>query len=124
MGGAILIVCFVIGIIFAILYRYIDYDALGGISCVAFMIGILFLVAIPFSIIQSKVNVERAIVFQETIDNSRKQEGALDVFERKDLIDKIMLHNNRITSWRVTGEKWWMNKWFYHPKTKEVPYIK
>jgi len=124
MGGAILIVCFVIGIIFAILYRYIDYDALGVISCVALMIGILFLVAIPFSIIQSKVNVERAIVFQETIDNSRKQEGALDVFERKDLIDKIMLHNNRITSWRVTGEKWWMNKWFYHPKTKEVPYIK
>lgn len=126
MSGLFLIIFAVLTVIFFIALFIDDYNEVGwGMAFVA--CGIIFLgyvAAIPISRIDSKKNVEYAKVFQETLDHNRANEQDMSVFERATIIEEINSCNSIITSWKVKGQKWYNNKWYYHPDTQTAKYIK
>lgn len=122
MAGLFLIIFLIIAIFFVILlYHDYDYDIGGIIFIIVFL---CFLIAIPISRLDSKANANYVEVLQETIDYNRDRDEDLSVFERTNLIKEINEYNTKINQWKVKGEKWYQNKWYLHPSTQNVKYIK
>ena len=69
-------------------------------------------------------NVEYVRVFQETLDANREYEQDLNVLERTSIIEEINTCNGVIANWKTKADKWYNNKWYYHPSTKEAKYLK
>ncbi len=127
MTGAFLVGFFILSVLFFIVsLRVRDYNKdEWRIPCVISLIaGSIFLVIIPISRIDSKQNVQYLKVFQETLDYNRLSNQELSVFERTAIIEKINSCNSTINAWNVKGQKWYNNKWYYHPDTKGVDFIK
>ena len=115
--AALALIFFIIGII--------DDNEGCGITSIGFLaITLCFLVAIPISRIDSKTNAKYAKVFQETLNANRENAQDMSVFERATIIQEINSCNSNINRWRVKGQKWYNNKWYYHPDTQKVEYIK
>lgn len=122
MTGLFLLIFLIIAIFFVILlYHDYDYDIGGIIFIIVFL---CFLIAIPISRLDSKANANYVEVLQETIDYNRDRDEDLSVFERTNLIKEINEYNTKINQWKVKGEKWYQNKWYLHPSTQNVKYIK
>lgn len=126
MTGAILIGFLILALIFIIASFMSEYNEedLGAIAAITFIIFALFLVAIPISRIDSKTNAEYAKVFQQTLDENRGNTQEMSVFERATIIEEINSCNSKINKWRVKGQKWYNNKWYYHPDTQKAEFIK
>lgn len=126
MNGLILIGFFVLFVLFLVLSFINEYhdDLWGMLSFVCLFLGLLWLIAIPISRIDSRTNAEYVKVLQETIDKNRENQKEFDVLERTSIIEKINEYNKTITTWKVKGQKWYNNKWYYDPITQEAEYIK
>jgi len=126
MSGALLVGFFILGIIFLIISRIDSYndEEWRTAALVSFVIGVIFILAIPASRIDSKQNVEYAKVFQETLDYNRANQDEFNVFERTAIIDEVNNCNSHINKWRVKGQKWYYNKWYLHPDTQTAEFIK
>lgn len=126
MTGAVLIGFFILAIIFFVISFIDDYNEEGwrATAVISGIIGLLFLIAIPFSRIDSKQNVEYAKIFQQTLDYNRTNTQDLNVFERTAIIEEVNACNAKINKWRVKGNKWYYNKWYYHEDTQKVELIK
>lgn len=126
MTGAFLIGFLVLGIIFFVLSVVTeDYDDGWRISStISSILFLLWLIAIPISRVDSQTKAEYIKGLQETIDHNRQNEQDLNVLERTAIIEEINQCNMKITIWRIKGEKWYNNKWYYHASTKTVEFIK
>ena len=126
MTGAFLIGFLVLGIIFLIVAIVTDdySDGWRISSTISFILFLLWLIAIPVSRMHSKANAEYIKGLQVTIDYNRQNDQNLNVLERTAIIEEINSCNMKITTWRVTGKKWYNNKWYYHPSTQSVEFIK
>ena len=80
--------------------------------------------ALPISRIHSKVNVEYIKQLQITIEHNREVNNDLSVLERIEIINEINESNWVISKWKMTGQKWYNNKWYFHPSTQTAEYIK
>jgi hypothetical protein len=81
-------------------------------------------VAIPISRITTKTKVEYFKQLQITIDHNREVNNDLSVLERIEIINEINESNWVISKWKMTGQKWYNNKWYFHPSTQTAEYIK
>lgn len=126
MSGLFLVVFFGAAIIFLIVAFFDSYNQAEWIvsSIISACLGLLFLIAIPISRIDSKTNVEYCKILQETINVNRQSHQDLNALERTKIIEEINKCNEIITTWKVKGQKWYNNKWYYHPSTQQVQYIK
>jgi len=126
MTGAFLIGFLIWGLVFFVIMFIDDYndDFWRVLSIICFIIASLMIIAIPISHIDSKSNAAYADVFQETLDHNRKNPELLNVFERTAIMEEISSCNSKINMWKVKGEKWYNNKWYYHPNTQNVEFIK
>jgi hypothetical protein len=126
MSGLFLFFWLVLAVITFIMMRVDDYseDVWGVVSVICFILFLSWLVAIPISRIDSKQNVEYVKVFQETLDYNRANVEELNVFERATIIEEINECNAKINKWRVKGQKWYYNKWYYHPDTQKAEFVK
>jgi predicted PurR-regulated permease PerM len=126
MAGAFLVGFFILFVLFFIISRIDKYNESewGVAVIISLILGIGFLIAIPISRIDSKQNVQYMKIFQETLDYNRSSEKELSVFERATIIEEINKHNSMINAWNVKGQKWYNNKWYYHPDTKDVKFVK
>lgn len=131
MTGAILIGFFILAVILLVISFMVDsYDEDGWrVSAVlSFIIGLILLIAIPINRLQTKTNAEYAKIFQETLDYNRSldtvNEQQFNVFERTAIIEEINSCNSHINTWRIKGQKWYNNKWYYHPDTQKAEPIK
>jgi hypothetical protein len=126
MAGAFLIGFIILGIIFFVTKIIDDYndDFWNALSVACFIIAALMIMGIPMSHIDSKSDAAYAKVFQETLDYNRGNAEDLSVFERAAIMEEISTCNSKINVWKVKGEKWYHNKWYYHPDTQEVEFIK
>lgn len=130
MTGLFLIIFAVLTLIFFILFL-IDFkrngyntEGLGITTVILFLITVGYLSAIPISRIDSKANIEYAKIFQETLDHNREIDGEFNVLERTNAFEEINVCNSVIKNWKVKGQKWYNNKWYYHPDTQKAEYIK
>ncbi|HOG38238.1 MAG TPA: hypothetical protein PLD95_02085 [bacterium] len=80
--------------------------------------------AIPISRITTKTKVEYFKQLQITIDHNREVNNDLSVLERIEIINEINESNWVISKWKMTGQKWYNNKWYFHPSTQTAEYIK
>jgi len=126
MAGLFLISFFVLGILFLFLSFLDDYndEIWGTASRISFIIGIIFLIAIPICRIDSKVEIEYFKSVQITLDANRKNPQDLNVFERTSVLEEINTCNKKITGWHVKGTKWYNNKWYLDPTTQDAILIK
>lgn len=125
MTGAFLWGFFIFGIIFLLIAIIDDcfeefWGVLGGICLV---LAVLLVTAIPISRIDSKQNATYAKVFQETLDYNRANVKDLNL-ESATILKDINECNEFISKWKVKGENWYNNKWYYHPDTQDVEFIK
>ncbi len=120
----LLIVLLLIGsIIFYILDKDNDYYS-DIVILFSGIILFLFIITIPISRLDSKTNVNEYIALQETLDYNRTQRSEFTSIERHPLMEHVVLSNKNIASWKTKGDKWYQNKWYYHPSTKIIEYIK
>lgn len=126
MSGAFLVGFFILAVILFIISFFSEYDedAWRTASVVCVILGIIWLIAVPISRMDSKTNAEYAKVLQETINSNRENQQDLNVLERATIIDQINECNMTITTWKTKGQKWYNNKWYYHPETQKVEFIK
>jgi predicted secreted protein len=126
MSGLFLIVFFVLFVVCIILSHIDNFNDDGWRigSFVALFFALIWLMAIPISRIDSRTNAEYAKVLQETINQNRKNIEQLNVLERTSIIEEINSCNKTITTWKVKGQKWYNNKWYYDPITQKAEYIK
>jgi len=126
MTGATLIGFFILAIIFFVIMKIDDYheEGWGAAAVVSFIVGVILLIAIPVSRIDSKTNAEYAKIFQETLDYNRANQQEFNVFERTAIIEEVNSCNSHINKWRVKGQKWYNNKWYYHEDTQKAELIK
>lgn len=124
MTGLFLLIFLIATILSALLYIYDEYSDWNIGVIVFFIVFLCFLIAIPISRLDSKANANYVEVLQETIDYNRDRDEDLSVFERTNLIKEINEYNTKINQWKVKGEKWYQNKWYLHPSTQNVKYIK
>lgn len=124
MSGLFLIVLAGLGIFFLISSIVFDWGDLGIASGIFLGIAIIMIVAIPISRIESKSNAEYVKVLQETINENRSNQQEFNVLERTEIIEDINRWNLKITTWKIKGEKWYNNKWYYHPSVRDVQYLK
>jgi len=127
MTGAFLIGFVVIVVIAFLIWRFGDTyneEVWGGIAVVAAIIVVILLISIPCNRIDTKQKAEYARVFQETLDYNRTIQGDFTVLERTAVIDEINDCNNHIIGWRIKGQKWYYNKWYYHEDTQKAELIK
>lgn len=126
MTGLFLVVFFVISMIFFIMSRYSRYndENFKIVSVISLCLGVIWLISIPISRIDSKTNAEYCKILQETIDINRQGHQDLNALERVKIIEDINNCNKTITTWKVKGQKWYNNKWYYHSLTQQVKYIK
>ena len=83
MTGLFLISSFVLAFLFLFLSFLDDYndEIWGTASCISFIIGIIFLIAIPICRIDSKVEIEYFKSVQITLDANRKNPQDLNVLK-------------------------------------------
>jgi hypothetical protein len=126
MSGLFLIGFFVLFVVFLVISFIDDYNADGWLvaSVICLILAVIFFFAIPISRIDSRTNVVYAKILQETINQNRENKQQLNVLERTAIIEEINAYNMKITAWKVKGQKWYNNKWYYHPSTQNVEYIK
>ena len=126
MTGTFLITFLIIGIILIIISFIDDYneDEWRATGVVSLIIGIILIIAIPISRIDTKTNAEYVKVFQQILDYNRENPQEFNVFERQAVIEEINSSNSHINKWRVKGQKWYNNKWYYHPYTQKAEFIK
>jgi hypothetical protein len=86
--------------------------------------AVTFIIAIPISRLDSKTNAEYFKAFQQTVDSNRTNQQDLSVLERTEIIEQINKCNRVIAGWKIKGQKWYFNKWYYDPSTQTTPYIK
>lgn len=97
----------------------------GYISVISSILFIVLLAIIPITRLDSKTNVQEAIVLQQTLNYNREElKGTFNSIERHPLMEHVIVANQYISKWKVKGEKWYMNKWYYHPSTQNINYIK
>jgi hypothetical protein len=129
MTGLFLVSFLAIAIIFCGM-SYLNEENEGGwliASIIFFVIGLLLLIAVPISRIDSKTNVKYIETVQTTLDNNRGINVlGVNVLERTnaECIESTNACNLKISTWRTKGKKWYNNKWYYHPDTQKVEYIK
>ena len=126
MTGLFLVSSFVLAFLFLILIFVDNYndDVWGTASRISFIIGLIFLIAIPICRIDSKVEIEYFKSVQITLDANRKNPQDLNVFERTSVLEEINTCNKKITGWHVKGTKWYNNKWYLDPTTQDAILIK
>lgn len=124
MSGLFLILFFLLGIVFGLLFFNSDSEPCGVLSILAFIAFVLYMTALPISRIHSKVNVEYIKQLQITIEHNREVNNDLSVLERIEIINEINESNWVISKWKMTGQKWYNNKWYFHPSTQTAEYIK
>lgn len=126
MAGLFLIIFAVLSLISLIMIFIDDLndDFWKMVSIICLVVTVIYLAAIPICRINSKQNVEYAKIFQETLNHNRSNEQELNVFERAKIMEEINDCNSVISSWKVKGQKWYNNKWYYHPDTQKVEYVK
>jgi len=130
MTGAFLIGFFILAVLLFLISFMVDsYDEEGWriVAVVSFILGVILLIVIPMSRIGSKTNAEYAKIFQQTLDYNRSissDEQKFNVFERTSIIEEVNSCNSHINAWRIKGQKWYNNKWYYHPDTQKVELIK
>lgn len=126
MSGLFLAGFFVLFIVFFIISLIDDYNdsewRFAGV--IALILAALWIIAIPISRIDSQTNAEYVKILQETIDENRINQQELNVLERTAIIEEINSCNMKITIWKTKGQKWYNNKWYYHPSTQEAKYVK
>jgi hypothetical protein len=126
MAGAILVGLIIITIISFILshYNYHNEEEWKFSGIILSIFVIVYIVIIPCSRIETKKNVEYIQVFQQTLDSNRENDNDLNVFERTAIINEINNCNLKIISWKVTGQKWYNNKWFIDKSTQNIEFLK
>ena len=126
MTAAILIGFIILAVIFFIIMKVDDYNEEGwGVAAVvSAIIGVILLISIPLSRIDTKAKSEYVKIFQETLDYNRSSEEDFNVFERTSIIEEVNHCNSHIINWKIKGQKWYNNKWYYHPDTQEAKLIK
>jgi len=127
MTGATLIGFAILTIIFFIIWLIDDgysNDGWGVATVISAIIVVILLIAIPANRIDSKADAQYVAIFQETLDYNRASEEEFNVFERTAIIEQVNHCNSHINKWRVKGEKWYNNKWYYHPNTQNAVLIK
>ena len=125
MTGLLLILFFGCTVLFYIISKLVyDQEPWGVASVICLIFTLLLVIAIPISRIDSKTNVEYIKSVQQTIDASRGNQQELNVLERTAIIDQINKCNNKIVTWRVKGQKWYNNKWYYNENTQGLELIK
>ena len=124
MSGLFLIIFAVLGILFLVISIIVDVEEFGYIGVIFLILSILFTIAIPISRIESKTNAEYVKILQETIDENRTNQQELNVLERTAIIQEINTVNMKITTWKIKGNKWYNNKWYYHPSVRDAQYVK
>jgi hypothetical protein len=126
MTGLFLVIFGMLGILFFAISFLDDYNEEEWklASIVAFALMAIWIIAIPISRIDSKTNAEYVKILQETIDENRINQQEFSVLERTAIIEEINSCNQKITTWKTKGQKWYNNKWYYHPSVKEAKYLK
>ena len=128
MSGLFLIGFLAIAVVAFIISFFDDWDGDNWrfVSLIALILAVIWLCAIPVSKMDSKTNAEYAKVLQQTIDANRLngQDKEMDVMERMAIIREINECNMKITTWKVKGQHWYNNKWYYHPDVQKAEYIK
>jgi hypothetical protein len=126
MNGIILIGFFALSLLCFFISFIEDYNEseYRNVGFVLLFFAFIWLLAIPISVIESKTKAEYVKVFQQTIDENRKNPKEFDVLERTAIIEEINTCNMKITQWKVKGQKWYNNKWYYHPSTQKTEYVK
>lgn len=130
------VIAFIITLVTALLWaiiKDIDIDVsksffinfLMGICGAALIITILLLVAIPISRMESKTNAEYVKILQYAVNENKQTQQNPNTLERILFLEKeINQYNRKISNWKTKGQKWYGNKWYYHPNTRKVEYIK
>ena len=126
MAGLFICILVIFIIVFFILSNLSDYyeDEWTVLGWIYSIILISFILAIPIIRIDTKQRAEYIKTFQISLDYNRGNTQDLSVFERATILEEINRCNSTIISWRVKGQKWYNNKWYYHPDTKNVELIK
>lgn len=135
MNGITLLINLIVAIVFTIVgiftYEQGNYLDEGWwpfiISGVTWAVFLVFLIVIPVSRIDSLSNVERINIFREVLESNRNKDSAemnFNVFEREKILEQIDNYNSLVAEWQIKGQKWYQNKWWYHPSTQGVEYIK
>lgn len=126
MTGLFLVLFLSVALIFVVISFIDTYNDTDWriASIVSLCLGVLWMIAIPISRIDSKVNAEYCKVLQETVNKNRENQQDLNVLERAAIIEEINECNEKITTWKIKGQKWYNNKWYYHPSTQQVEYVK
>jgi hypothetical protein len=126
MTGLLLILFLGFSILFFIISLIDTYNDDGWKtgSFICLLITLVLVIAIPISRIDSKTNVEYIKSVQQTIDANRLNQQELNVLERTAVITEINECNDKIITWRVKGQKWYNNKWYYDKSTQGLELIK
>lgn len=131
MTGAFLIGFFIFAVILYLISFMVDSyneDGWRVAAVISVIIGVILLISIPISRIDTEAKAEYAKIFQETLDYNRSldtvNEQLFNVFERTAIIEEVNSCNSHINNWRIKGQKWYNNKWYYHPDTQKAELIK
>jgi len=127
MSGIFLIFFAIVGIILLAVSSKIGWDDAKGLrvfGIISLICVMILLIAIPISRLDSKANAEYFEALQQTIDSNRANQQDLSVLERTEIIEQINKCNRVIAGWKIKGQKWYFNKWYYDPSTQTTPYIK
>jgi len=126
MCGLFLLIFGILFIIFFFLIFIDDYNDdiwLGlTVGCGIILIG--FIVSIPVNRIYSKTKVAYIESVQITLDNNRELFTDINSIERISILKEVNSCNAQIAGWKTKGQKWYNNKWYYHPSVNDVNYIK
>ena len=126
MAGLFLIGFLAIAVVAFIISFFDDWDGDNWrfVSVIALILAVIWICAIPISKMDSKTNAEYVKILQQTINENRLNQQELSVLERTAIIEEINVCNMKITTWKVKGQNWYNNKWYYHPDTQKAEYIK
>lgn len=137
MTGLLFLIIVVIAIISTIGWIFLpddnwddDLNLVSSVVAVIFwIITALFLLSIPISRLDSKAEVKKIEIFQAVVDHNRTmltddRQVNMNAVERFEIIQQIDCYNSKIVNWKTKGQKWYQNKWWYHPSTKTAKYVK
>lgn len=126
MAGFILLICVVLLITCIIVISVSKYsdDGWGFATVITAVIILVMLIMIPASRIESKQKVQEIKAFEQTLLENRDTQQDLGTLERVSVIESINNCNKKIAAWKTKGNKWYNNKWYYHPSTKDIDYLK
>lgn len=126
MAGIFLTGFVVLGAVFILIslissYYYDEWRIAGICSLV---LAVFMVISIPVSRLDTRKKVECLRVMQLTLDANRQSQAEFNVFERQSVIKTINKCNQTIATWKITGDKWYLNKWYLDPATQDVAYLK